>query len=110
VAWHTGLTSPAARYATSTDRLYNSIDAAESNAAMRWFLKLEETIGLLASSPHMGAVTHEDCFAPSTHLRKRATFLPGHLQGTTLVTSGTAIRKLKGGLVTVNWADDITPS
>ena len=28
----------------------------------------------------------------------------------TLVTSDAAIRKLKGGLVTVNWANDITPN
>jgi tRNA(fMet)-specific endonuclease VapC len=28
----------------------------------------------------------------------------------TLVTSDSAIRKLKGGLVTVNWANDITPN
>ncbi|HWB32568.1 MAG TPA: PIN domain-containing protein [Acidobacteriaceae bacterium] len=28
----------------------------------------------------------------------------------TLVTSDSAIRKLKGGLITVNWADDVRPN
>lgn len=42
------------------DQLYDSINAPESEAAVRWFLKLQETIGLLASSPNMGMVTHED--------------------------------------------------
>jgi tRNA(fMet)-specific endonuclease VapC len=31
-------------------------------------------------------------------------------ENATLVTSDAAIRKLKGGLVTVNWANDITPN
>ena len=31
-------------------------------------------------------------------------------EGATLVTSDSAIRKLKGGLVTANWASDITPN
>jgi tRNA(fMet)-specific endonuclease VapC len=31
-------------------------------------------------------------------------------ESATLVTSDAAIRKLKGGLVTVNWANDITPN
>ena len=31
-------------------------------------------------------------------------------EGATLVTSDSAIRKLKGGLVNVNWANDITPN
>lgn len=31
-------------------------------------------------------------------------------EGATLVTSDAAIRKLKGGLATVNWANDITPN
>lgn len=31
-------------------------------------------------------------------------------EGATLVTSDTAIRKLRGGLKTVNWANDITPN
>jgi toxin ParE1/3/4 len=42
------------------DRLYDAINAPESEAAVRWFLKLQETIRLLASTPRMGAVTHED--------------------------------------------------
>ncbi|HXE08744.1 MAG TPA: PIN domain-containing protein [Acidobacteriaceae bacterium] len=31
-------------------------------------------------------------------------------ENATLVTSDSAIRKLKGGLITVNWADDIRPN
>jgi plasmid stabilization system protein ParE len=50
----------ARRAVRDLDRLYDSINAAESDAAVRWFLKLQETIGLLASSPHMGALTHKD--------------------------------------------------
>jgi len=49
----------ARRAVRDLDRLYDSINAAESDAAVRWLLKLQETIGLLASSPYMGAVTHE---------------------------------------------------
>jgi len=49
----------ARRAARDLDQLYDSINAPESEAAVRWFLKLQETIGLLASSPRMGMVTHE---------------------------------------------------
>jgi len=48
------------RAARDLDDLYSSINAPNSEAAIRWFLKLEETINLLASTPRMGATTHED--------------------------------------------------
>jgi plasmid stabilization system protein ParE len=40
--------------------LYQSINAPESAPAQLWFQRLEETIALLAVTPRMGAVTHED--------------------------------------------------
>jgi plasmid stabilization system protein ParE len=50
----------ARRAALDLDQLYNSINAPDSQAAVRWFLKLEETIKLLAFTPRMGAVTREN--------------------------------------------------
>ena len=41
------------------DQLYDSINAPGSEAAVRWFLKLQDAISLLASTPLMGMVTHE---------------------------------------------------
>jgi plasmid stabilization system protein ParE len=40
--------------------LYESINAAESVPAQLWFRRLDETISLLAVTPRMGSVTHED--------------------------------------------------
>jgi plasmid stabilization system protein ParE len=40
--------------------LYESINAAESVPAQLWFNRLDETIALLAVTPRMGFVTHED--------------------------------------------------
>jgi plasmid stabilization system protein ParE len=50
----------ARRAALDLDQLYHSINAPESQAAVRWFLKLEERIRLLAVTPRMGAVTSEN--------------------------------------------------
>jgi plasmid stabilization system protein ParE len=40
--------------------LYESIDAAESAPAQLWLRRMDETIALLAVTPRMGSVTHED--------------------------------------------------
>ncbi len=55
MAWHVELT---ARLLADLDALYIEINATESAGAARWFAKLEDTIALLAVSPHMGKPTH----------------------------------------------------
>lgn len=57
MAWTVELT---ARVLRELDRLYLHISATESAGAARWFAELEDTIGLLASSPRMGKPTRED--------------------------------------------------
>jgi len=41
-------------------QLYESINARESAPAQLWFYRLDEAISLLATTPRMGFVTHED--------------------------------------------------
>jgi plasmid stabilization system protein ParE len=57
MAYQVRFTSVAKR---DLNHLWLSINAPESPAAVRWFLKLEQSIALLATSPRMGPVTHED--------------------------------------------------
>jgi toxin ParE1/3/4 len=41
-------------------QIFEFTNAPESEAAQHWFRRLDETIMLLAATPRMGAVTHED--------------------------------------------------
>lgn len=57
MAYHVSFTLRARR---DLEQLYETINAPESIAAVRWFSRLEETIAMLSTAPQMGTITHED--------------------------------------------------
>ena len=60
MAWRVELTE---RFLSDLDLLYGYIGAAESDGAARWIDKLQETLALLATAPHIGKPLRNDLTA-----------------------------------------------